>query len=139
MGDQGWIQFCFVPKCLFGFCYIPPPDSEQYSHDTFASIPEKIKTSECQEVCITGDLNTRFGSKVDLLKNVEIPNRDFLSYPTLPDDVLVLRENASILLNICRDTKIVALNNIKTHTKNFVTNKNYRKNNEWISEVDTCV
>ena len=92
VGDQVWIQFSFVPKCLFGFCYIPPPDSEHYSHDTFVSIPEKIKTSECQEVCITGDLNTRFGSKVDPLKNVEIPNRDYLSYPTLADDVLVLRE-----------------------------------------------
>ena len=90
-------------------------------------------------MCITGDLNTRFGSKVDLLKNVEIPNRDYLSYPTLADDVLVLRENASILLNICRDAKIVALNNIKTNTKHFVTTKNYRKDNEWISEVDTCV
>ncbi len=40
--DQGWVQFCFAPKCLFGFCYIPPPDSEYFSHDSFASIQEKI-------------------------------------------------------------------------------------------------
>ena len=137
--DQVWIQFCFAPKCLFGFCYIPPPDSEYYSHDSFASIQEKIKTSECQEVCITGDLNARFGLKVrDLLKTLEVPNRDYFSYPIVADDVRVPSENASILLNICKDANMVVFNNIKTHTKHFVSNKTYRKGNEWISELDTC-
>ena len=48
-------------------------------------------------------------------------------------------KNASILLNICKDVDMVALNNIKTQRKHFVSNKTYRKGNELISELDTCV
>lgn len=80
---------------MFGFCYIPPPDSEYYSHGSFASIQEKIKTSECLEVSVLGDLNTRFGLKVrDLLKNVEIPNNDNFLYLTVADEMRVATENA---------------------------------------------
>ena len=36
--DQIWAQFRWPLKCLLGFGYIPPPDSEYYSHDSFAAI-----------------------------------------------------------------------------------------------------
>lgn len=41
VSDQVWVRFRCIPKCLFGFCYIPPADSEYYSHDLFAVIQEK--------------------------------------------------------------------------------------------------
>lgn len=31
--DQVWIRFCFSPRTLFGFCYVPPPDSQYYSNN----------------------------------------------------------------------------------------------------------
>ena len=48
--DQIWLQLKFAPRCLFGFCYIPPSDSQYYSHESFACIQEKIATSNtCHE------------------------------------------------------------------------------------------
>ncbi len=89
---------------------------------------------------LIGDLNARFGLKVrDLLKNVEIQNRDYFSYPTVADDVRVPSENAFIMLNICKDANMIVLNNIKTQKKHFVSNNTYIKGNQWISELDTCV
>ena len=83
-----WVRFWKVPKCLFGICYIPPPDSEYYSHESFASIQEKLKTTECKEYCVVGDMNTRFGTFVrELPSAVDVPNCDSVSYPFIPDDV----------------------------------------------------
>lgn len=57
-GRSSMVQFCFAPKCFFAFTYIAPSGSEYYSHDSFASIREKIKMLELehQEVCIAGDM-----------------------------------------------------------------------------------
>ena len=75
--DQIWVQFRCVQKCLFGSCCIPPPDSEYYSRDSFASIQEKLKTSECNEFCITGDLNARFGTSIrELARHTEVQNQE---------------------------------------------------------------
>ena len=63
--EQVWVEFRCVPKYLFGFCYIPPSDSEYYSHYSFAAIQEKLKTSvTCHEFCIIGDMNSKFGHLV---------------------------------------------------------------------------
>ena len=139
--EQIWIQLRCAPKYLFGFCYIPPADSQYYSHDSFASIQEKIKTSEmCQRYVIIGDMNTRFGQLArELTEQVELPDGDNYSYPVLPDDIRVPNDNAFILSSICKESELVLINNLKTPFKHFVSKKTYKKGSEWISELDTCV
>lgn len=138
--DQIWVRFWNVPTCLFGFCYIPPPDSEYYSHELFTSIQEKLKASECQEYCVMGDMNARFGASVrELLSSVEVPNCDSVSYPVIPDNVHVPSENAFILSSICQETNMLVLNNIKLGGQHFLSSKTYRKGREWVSELDTCI
>ena len=31
LSDQVWVRFRYIFKCLFGFYYLPPSDSEYYS------------------------------------------------------------------------------------------------------------
>ncbi len=94
VSDQVWVQFRCIPKCLFGFCYIPPSDSEYYSH-------EKNKTSEGEDICVIGDLNARFGVVIrKLLNHVTGPIGETLSYPVVPDNIRLPRENAFILSNM---------------------------------------
>ena len=137
--DQIWLQLHLAPKCLFAFCYVPPSDSLYYSHDSFASIQEKILASyPCHECFLIGDMNTRFGSSVRNL--LSFPERmDEFSYPCIPDDVMFPNDNAFILSGICKETQLIVLNNLKTPTKHFMSNKTYRKGNEWTSELDVCV
>ena len=59
--DQVWFMLKCIPSVLFGFCYIPPYDSEYFSHQSFATIQEKVSGNGYNHV-ITGDLNYRFGT-----------------------------------------------------------------------------
>ena len=43
--DQIWLQLSIAPRHQFGFCYIPPVDSQYYSHESFSAIQEKICSS----------------------------------------------------------------------------------------------
>ena len=120
--DQIWIQLRHAPKYLFGFCYVPPADSRYYSHDSFASVQEKLKTSEkCKEYCILGDMNARFGQYVRSLVQGELPDIDNYSYPVLPDDVQLPNENAFILSSVCKESGLLVLNNLQTPTNHFVS------------------
>lgn len=40
--EQVWIRFRFAPNHVFGYCCMPPPDSQYYSHDVFAAIQQKL-------------------------------------------------------------------------------------------------
>ncbi len=140
VSDQVWIRFQCIPKCLFGFCYIPPSDSEYYSHDSFASIQEKIKTNEDEDICIIGDMNARFGGAVqELLNHVRVPTGERFSYPVIRDDIRLPNANAFILSNMCKESNILLLNNLKTSNMHFSSDKTFRQGNEWVSELDTCV
>ena len=60
--DQIWLQLNIAPRCLFVFCYIPPADSQYYSHESFSAIQEKICSNYTHPECLfIGDMNTRFG------------------------------------------------------------------------------
>lgn len=59
LDDQVWLKFRCIPRILFGFCYIPPHDSEYFNHQSFAAIQEKISDGNCNYV-IMCDLNCRF-------------------------------------------------------------------------------
>lgn len=138
--EQVWLKFRSMPKCLFGFVYIPPSDSEYYSHDSFASIQEKLRTSDSEEFCIIGDLNARFGTCIrDLPRDIGIQNHENYTYPVLPDDVRAPNENASILSSICEEPKMLVLNNLKTTVNHYMSKKTYKQGNEWVSELDVCL
>ena len=139
--DQVWAEFSFAPRTLFGFCYIPPSDSPHYSHVSFATIQEKINTTELiKSYCVIGDLNTRFGSYVrDLPDLTELPTTDSYSYPSIPDPVPRPNDNAYVLSSICTEVGLLILNNLQTNTKHFISDKTFRKGREWVSELDTCV
>ena len=126
---------------LFGFCYIPPSDSQYYSHISFSSIQEKLKTDESScSYCIIGDLNARFGKYArELPRLIELPDSNLYSYPVLADDVQVPNDNAFILSTICKESGLLLVNNLKTPSKHFLSNKTYRKGNDWLSELDTCL
>ena len=67
-----------------------------------------------------------------------MPESSNYSYPYLPDDVRVPNDNALILSNICMETGMVLVNNLKIPTNHFRSDKTYRKGSEWVSEIDTC-
>ncbi len=138
--DQIWLKFKFAPTVLFGFCYIPPTDSQYYSHDSFSSIQEQPMTDTNSSVfCVIGDLNARFGTLArELPERVKLPDSINYSYPYLPDDVRLPNDNALILSNICVETGMLLVNNLKTPTDHFYSDKTYRKGCEWVSEIDTC-
>ena len=138
--DQIWIKFRFAPTVSFGFCYIPPTDSHYYSHNSFSSIQEQLMTdTNSNAFCVVGDLNARFGTLArEFPERVKLPESSNYSYPYLPDDVRVPNDNALILSNICMETGMVLVNNLKIPTNHFRSDKTYRKGSEWVSEIDTC-
>lgn len=139
-GDQIWLQLCMIEQVLFGFCYVPPCDSQYYSHDAFASIQEKITSNHMGNgYVIMGDMNARFGRAVgDLVTMYELPGME-ISSPVIDDDVANMNENAEFLSVICMDSKLVVLNSLKTPQKHFVSGKTFWKRNSWVSELDTCI
>ncbi len=76
--DQVWMQLRNVHGVLFGFCYIPPSDSQYYSLSTFSYIEEKL--SEFMLIngyVILGDANARFGKTVKpLLVPLNVSDRE---------------------------------------------------------------
>ncbi len=133
--DQVWLQFSFAPRVMFGFCYIPPQDSEYYSHYSFAAIQEKIKVNPNLSFCVVGDLNARLGRRVrELPRLADFPDASSYTYPVpSPND------NATILSALCIEEKLLVIKNLKTLDKDFVSNKTYHKHSEWISELNICI
>ena len=139
--DQIWLQLSIAPRCQFGFCYIPPADSQYYSHESFSAIQEKICSNYTHPECLfIGDMNTRFGRLARELPSLsEVPNHDQYSYPVLPDEINVPNDNAFILSSMCKESKLLLLNNLKTPKKHYISGKTFRKGNEWTSELDVCM
>ena len=133
--DQVWFKLRIMPKILFGACYIPPSESPYFSHREFASLQERlIDNNEGDKCLLIGDLNSRFGKGVRFLNT-----SNALSYPYIPDDVTTPNDNAYVLTTICKDHDLVVINNLKTSSKHFASNKTYKQGNRWVSELDICV
>ena len=69
----------------------------------------------------------------------EISNTEEFSYPVLPDDVNTPNDNACVLAAICKDHNLLVINNLRTYSKHFVSNKTYKQGSRWVSELDVCV
>ncbi len=66
--DQVWMKLKCFPGVLFGFCYIPPPDSQYFDLASFSFIQERVKSMEHGNSCIiVGDLNARLGEALSEL------------------------------------------------------------------------
>lgn len=140
IGDQVWMQIRNIPGVLFGFCYIPPSDSQYYSLGAFSYIEEKLSEFMLNGYVIFGDMNTRFGKSVkDLLVPLNVLDGDGLSYPVIADDINVPNDNAELLSAICVENSMVVVNNLKSQQKHFLGKKTFRRRDAWISEVDICV
>ena len=141
IGEQIWLRFKSSPELLFGFCYVPPCDSEYYSHESFAAIQEKIITNHMNDgYSIIGDLNTRFGKFArDIPILSQLPSAEVYSYPEIEDDIPFPNNNAEILSTICIDNKLILINNLKTGEHHFIGGKTYKRRDTWISELDTCI
>lgn len=48
--EQTWVKLKCETKTRFGFCYIPPADSQYYSHESFACLQVTLKI--CDTVCV---------------------------------------------------------------------------------------
>lgn len=135
--DQIWVEFRNIPRVMFGFCYIPPCDSQYYSHEFFAAIQERIREGDEQvKYVIMGDLNSRFGILVrDLLPISDVGNSCHLSYAVINDSINAPNTNAEVLSSICRDNELIVINNLKTPDYHYVGNLTYKKRDTWISEL----
>ena len=140
IGDQIWLQLSNFEDVLFGFCYVPPHDSQYYSYEAFASIQERILSNHMRNgIIIMGDMNARFGKCVrDMAEMYDLPDVT-ITYPTIEDDVGAMNDNAELLSSICLDNNLLVLNNLKTQDRHYVSSKTYRKRNIWVSELDTCI
>lgn len=139
--DQVWLQFRSLPGVVVAACYIPPSDSPYFSHDSFASIQDKvIENGNEKKYVIIGDLNARFGEFVrELPMRAELPDYYDYSYPRIPDHVDRLNDNAYVLATLCIDHKFVVVNNLRVREKEFTSNVTYRQGDVWISELDICM
>ncbi len=120
---------------MFGFCYVPPYDSEYFNHQSFAAIQEKIIDGGCKCI-IMGNMNSRFGQYVsELPARIGVPNADMYTYVNITERIRHPNDNAYVLSTICIDNKILVVNNLKTPICYYQSDLTYRKDENWISEL----
>ncbi len=96
------MQMRSIPSVLFGFCYIPPSDSQYYSFSAFSYIKEKLSEFMPYGYVIFGDMNARFGKKAkDLLVTFNVSDGNELSHPIVADDINVLNDSGELLSTMC--------------------------------------
>ena len=136
--DQIWFKIKCFPGVLFGACYVPPSDSVYFNHAQLSSIQEMIKCNEGVNGCVLlGDLNARFGVSIsELPERLGLPD---LSYPEIPDPIQSPNDNATAVLGICSEERMLVINNLKTPNRHFKSKKTFKKGQVWISELDTCI
>ena len=136
--DQIWINCSQMANFHIGGCYIPPCDSPYFSDLHFAKLQEKLMQAQGPIVLI-GDFNSRCGKAVnDLLDTEELPEDVFYS-EELPDPVERPNGNGIKILQVCRDTNCVILNNLHNGLKYYKSDKTFRQDTVWISEPDLGV
>ena len=139
--DQVWFQVQCVPDTMFGFCYVPPADSQYFNHLSYVALHEKMLNFQGNtKFFIIGDLNARFGLRVrDIPLQSNNPLINQCTYPVIPDETSAPNDNAYLLSTVCIDHNLLVLNNVKSPTKYFPSQKTFKRRNQWISELDTTV
>ena len=138
--DQVWMQIRNIPGVLFGFCYIPPSDSQYYNLSAFSYMEEKLSEFKLNGYVILGDMNARFGKNVkDLTVPFNASDKESVSYPVIADDINVPNDNAVFLSAVCNENSMLVVNNLKYQKKHFLGKRTFRRQGTWISEVDICM
>ena len=140
--DQVWIRLTMLANVLLGIVYVPPIDSRYFNPKSFSDLQEKIiqEREENKNVLIMGDLNARFGVGVrDILPSISTRSNIDMSYPIINDPINRPNDNANTMSSICMDNNLIVVNNLKMEGIHFQSKLTYRKGNEWVSELDTCI
>ena len=133
--DQIWIQLAHMHNIQIGGCYIPPQDSQYYTDVHFAKIQEKCMDGDYSTLML-GDFNSRCGGNVYRLQS-NMPE-DMFYDANLPDQGKP-NSNGEKLLQLCRDTDCVILNNLHNGQVYYKGCKTFRRKENWVSELDLCV
>lgn len=122
---QVWLQFKNIPGTMCGFWHVPPAESPYYSHSSFLPDRRNCTIILSMDHIIIGDLNGKFGgSERELFTNVRNNAIDTLSYP-VNYDVRTASDNAEMLLALCKERKLVIVNNLMKTEKHYVQKKRY--------------
>ena len=91
------------------------------------------------KIVILGDFNGRCGRNIsDVLERLELPKKYFYD-KDLPDPVEKPNGNAEKLLQLCKDTACLIVNNLHCDKKYFKGSRTFRRRDVWISEIDLAV
>lgn len=61
------------------------------------------------------------------------------SYPSIADDVDRSNDNATIMSFLSIHNKLLVVNNAKTSVNHFISQKTFRRQSSWMSEIDTSI
>ena len=120
-----------MPDVLFCGACIAPSSSMYSSLGSIASLQAKTMDSNLKYV-IADDVNTRFGTKV----HESVEDNEILSYHPID---LAENENGKSVIQICKDRRLLVVNNLSTDLCNFKDDLTYKKWEKWTSELDVCV
>ena len=129
--DQIWFSFSSVPGVRFGGVYLTPSSSPYFVESDIANLQAKTQDRSLKYV-IVGDMNARVGSKVN-----ELVLHNTYTYNTPVDSIL--NDNGRKLLAVCRDSKLLVVNNLVADSKSFQGALTFRKRNNWTSQLDLCL
>ena len=129
--DQLWFSFRSIPHIRFGGVYIVPSSSPYFNERDIALLQAKSVDPNLKYVII-GDLNARVGTKAD-----ELVEHTRYSYQ-MPVDT-IQNENGKKLLSVCKDNKLIIINNLQTHGNRFPGSLTFRRRKKWISQLDVCI
>ena len=122
-------ELSIIPDIVFVGCYISPVDSPYYDGAVFGYLQSLIKRDGSKRIFIMGDLNSRVGIPTTL----EIGNEKCV-YEGVEDTTV--NQNGRCLLDMCEDSELVIVNNLKVGDRHFKSKLSFRKKANWISEPD---
>lgn len=131
INDQLWFSFASLPDVRFCGVYITPSSSPYFSESDIANLQAKT-VDDSKKYVIIGDLNARVGEKVNELVSHTATFKYTMVDPGIND-------NGKKVLAVCKDRKLLVVNNLSTGSSSFPGGLTYRTRNKWISQLDLCI
>ena len=122
-------ELSIVPDVIFIGCYIAPSDSPYYDAAVFGYVQCLLKRDESKKAIVMGDLNSRVGLPTNL--HIE---KEKCVYEGVQD--AVVNKNGKCILDLCEETRLVVVNNLKHDSGHFKSKLSFRKKTNWISEPE---
>ena len=109
-----------VPDIIFIGCYIAPSDSPYYDAAVFGHLQSLLKKDESKKVFVMGDLNSPVGLPTELYLE-----KDKCVYEGVED--ATVNTNGRRILELCEETRLVVINNLKHDNRHFKLKLLFRK------------